>query len=129
MKIRNGFVSNSSSSSFIISINAANENDAYKKLRKIITKDNWDCDGTRIHCVGKDKCVGYFKKNLEDKLIYFEKKDIYSDLMVGDYIKHMGIIIDISKKSYPALIRISDYEAKIKLDIINSKYMKIIKEE
>ena len=80
MKIRNGFVSNSSSSSFLIPINALN----YHQIKKI-EEHYKDCDPSEVWTIEvNDKCVfGYtFMDNFDmryflPEVVKVDKKYIY----------------------------------------------------
>lgn len=127
MKIRNGFVSNSSSSSFIVSIKAENEIIAWEKIRKIIPKDSIDIEGSKIFCVGKEESIKYFKEIFDDDLnsIFYEDA---GDYYIMNFIRNCGEVIKLSKNYIVSIINISMHDNEIYNKFKNSNDIKLVVE-
>jgi len=97
MKVRNGFVSNSSSSSFIINANDFSKEKITKYIQLLLNAENFLFDNTKIL---DDICTIYHLKDLTSfwseyfDFNYHNNNDISKD----DFIKNK---LNESKKLYP----------------------------
>ena len=90
MKIRTGFVSNSSSASFIVDTKTKDTNKVFKTLLKVY--DNND-DDIKVRAEGKKKCIKYIKsdnlylnKDEEENILGLLDENIYPIIIeFGDW--------------------------------------------
>ena len=120
MKIRNGFVTNSSSSSFIVAAKTNND----KTLAVVLDAISKNCDGYET-CEGRiigsvEELNGYYIKNFDDRALTI--KDILKE---NEYLEeYYNKMKDYIEKGYVILVKeigYSDNAMKVLIYELNKK--------